>query len=83
MEGTVQLAAQCTITIAGFAIKDGQEVGVASFTFAPPLNLLGKVPMIHAVLPDSFHVPLYNVTIIRSGLINSLWIDNLVYNIRY
>lgn len=82
MEGTVQLATQCTITVAGFAEKDGQEIAVPNFTFTPPVSPIAKVPMIYAVLPDSFHVPLYNVTIIQSDLINSLWIDNLVYNIR-
>lgn len=81
MQGAVMLAAQCTVTVAGFAAKDGQEVAVASFTFTPPPKPIEQVPMIHAVLPDSFHVPLYNVTMIQTGLTNSLWIDNLVYYI--
>ena len=81
MEGTVGLATQCTVTVAGFAKKGGQEVAIASYTFSPPPNPVGQVAMIHAVLPDSFHVPLYNVTMIQSGTTNSLWIDNMIYNI--
>lgn len=78
MQGTAMLATQCTITVSGFA-KGGQEVATASFTFTPPFNPIGQVPMINAIQPDSFHVPLYNVTIIQTGEINSLWVDNLVY----
>ena len=52
------MATQCTVTVDGF-VKSGQEKIVASYTFTPPV-------MMHAVLPDSFHGPLVNVTIIET-----------------
>ena len=36
------------------------------------------VPMIPALLPDEFRVPFYNVIVIETGLIESLWIHFLV-----
>ena len=75
------MATQCTVTVAGFKASGGQEVAVASFTFTPPENSLGQVPMIHAVLPDLFHTPLYNVTMIEDGELNSIWIGDFTYNV--
>lgn len=81
MQGAVELATNCTVTITGYAAKTGQKVAVTNFTFTPPLDPIGKVPMIHVVLPESFHVPLLKVTMIQTGVINSLWIDDMAYNI--
>lgn len=35
-ESLVGLAAQCTVTVAGFERSSDKEVAVASFTFTPP-----------------------------------------------
>lgn len=82
MEGTVVLATECTITVAGSATKNGQKVAITNFNFTPPFKPIEKVSMICAELPDSFHVPLYNVMIIQTGIINSLWIDDFTYTLK-
>lgn len=64
-ETAATVAVQCTITVDGFD-KYGQEKAVASYTFTPPVSPVAPVPMMHAVLPDSFHGPLVNVTIIET-----------------
>lgn len=79
MEGTVLVAAQCIVTVDGF-VKSGQEVALASFTFTPSLDPVSRVTMIHAVLPNTFNVPLNNATMTQTRTITSFWIDNLVYN---
>ena len=81
MQGAVELATECTVTITGFAANNDQKVAVTNFTFTPPLDPIGKVPMIHVELPESFHVPLFKVTMIQTGVLNSLWIDDMAYNI--
>ena len=57
----MDVAVQCTIFLGGF--RGGQQVAVSQFTFTPPLDAV-DVPMIHAVLPDTF-MALDNVTIIQ------------------
>ena len=37
--------------------------------------------MIHAVLPDTFLLPLYNVTIVTDDVLDALKVDNLHYTI--
>ena len=73
--------ARCTITVAGFKAGNSQEVALASFMFTPPVSPFTPVPMLHAVLPDSFHLPLNNVTIVQSNELAALKIDNLHYNV--
>ena len=79
-QSVVGLAAQCTINVAGFN-ANGQEVASAVYTFTPALDPTGQASMIHAILPDTFHVPLSKMTMIEDGLTSSLWIDNLIYDI--
>ena len=78
-EGTVATAAQCTIIVAGFKKGSNQEAALASYTFTPPLSPLTPVPMLHAVLPDSFHQPLYNITVTQSNALLRLVLDNFTY----
>ena len=81
MEGTAAVAAQCTITVAGFKKGSNQEVALASYTFTPPLDPVDLVPMLHAVLPDSFHQPLYNITVIMNDGLLRLLFDTFTYTV--
>ena len=81
MEGTVAAAAQCTITVAGFKKGSNQEVALASYTFTPPLDPVDPVPMFHAVLPDAFHQPLYNITVIQNDTLLKLFVDTFPYTV--
>ncbi|KAG7006794.1 hypothetical protein G7Y79_00013g035660 [Physcia stellaris] len=80
-EPTANAALQCTITVSGFVPKTNQEVAVASFTFTPPVSPVAPVPMMHAILPDSFHKGLSNVTIIMDNKLAALGLDNLHYGL--
>lgn len=80
-EGTVALAAECTITVAGFLRGSDKEIALASFTFTPPPNPVTPVPMIHAVLPDTFEQPIFNVTVQPDDDLLSVLIDNLHYSV--
>ena len=78
-QGAVAPATQCTVTVAGFAPKVNQEVAVASFNLTPPVNPVGQVPMLHAVLPNSFHQALGNVTMEMDSKLVAVLLDNLHY----
>ncbi|KAM0805812.1 hypothetical protein BDR22DRAFT_906423 [Usnea florida] len=80
-EGVLGVATQCTITVAGFTAGNNKEVALASFTFTPPDSPVTPVSMIHAVLPDSFKMPLYNVTMIQDNKLAALKIDNFHYDV--
>ena len=72
---------QCTITVAGFMKGSNKEIAVASYTFTPPLNVVGQVPMVKAVLPSTF-IKVYNVTMIQdSPTTQALGLDNLTYTV--
>lgn len=80
-QGVVNVATQCTITVAAFIEAGGQQVGVAEFTFTPPLSVVTPVPMIQAVLPNDFE-NVYNVTIVRNNpSVIALGLDNLEYTV--
>lgn len=72
---------RCTITVAGFQPNNNKEVALASFTFTPPVSPVTAVPMIHAVLPSTFSMPLNNVTIVQNSDLVALAIDNLNYSV--
>ena len=80
-ERAVVVASQCSITVAGFVRGNNQEVALASFTFTPPVSPVAPVPMIHAVLPSTFHKSLYNVTLVQNNPLLTILIDNLHYNV--
>lgn len=81
--GSASVATHCTITVAGFVKNNDQEVAVASYTFTPPVSPVAPVPMMHAVLPDSFKQQLVKVTMIETTpLTTGLLIDNLHYLLR-
>ena len=67
--------------MAGFLRSTDQEVAIASFTFTPPESPVAPVPMIHAVLPDSFRQPLFNVTIAQTNPLVTVLFDNLHYSV--
>ncbi len=75
------MTTQCTITVAGFQRGSDQETVVASYTFTPPVDPIGQVPMVQAVLPSGFS-SVYQVTVIQdSPTIQALGVDNLVYTV--
>ena len=78
-EGAVVIAKQCTILVASFQKGSNKELASATFTFTPPLDPVGQVAQIQAVLPDTFHQPLYNVTIAMSDATLRLQVDNYHY----
>ena len=77
-EAAANAATQCTITVAGFVPNTNQEVAVASFAFTPPLSPVAPVPMLHAVLPNSFRQGLSNVTVVMDNKLANILVDNLV-----
>ena len=79
-QGVVSPPARCTITVAGFRRGSNQESAIASYTYTPPpKDFVGKAPMIHAVLPDSFHAPLYNITVAQDDPLVRVIIDSFSY----
>ena len=80
-EGDVDVAAQCTITLAGFLRSTDQEVAEASFTFTPPVSPVTPVPMTHAVLPATFIQALFNVTVAQGNALVGVIFDNLHYSV--
>ena len=80
MEGTAGEALECTITIAGFQKGTGKEVAVASYTYTPPVSVT-PVPMIHAVLPNTFWSGLGNVTAVQDNKLAVLLVDDLHYTV--
>ncbi|KAL6716655.1 hypothetical protein ACLMJK_006223 [Lecanora helva] len=79
--GVVKEAIECTITVAGFQKSKNQEIALASYTFTPPVSPVKPVPMIHAVLPSTFHQALYNITFANSNPLASTEIDNFHYDL--
>ena len=80
MQGAVMLAVSCTVEVKGYATVNGPSVASKSFTFTPPFEPIAPVPMIRAQLPASFNRALHHITL-QQDVLDSLWIDNLVYTL--
>lgn len=78
-QGSVNVAKQCTLTVAAFQKANDQEIATASYTFTPPENPVTQPPMVQAVLPNEFEGASMVTFIQSDSTLTGFGIDNMAY----